>query len=107
MNSKKNITLTLMGIASVICLYVGDLSAWERRPLDLNHCRQDGLSDDRCRKQWAEDNQHDFETYLGSDAYKIYENFTPDQKLSAMDMADRNAMDPDVAVSKVGSGMRP
>ncbi|HSW87385.1 MAG TPA: hypothetical protein VLG49_07815 [Rhabdochlamydiaceae bacterium] len=96
----------LLGIAVSLCLHADEQVAWERKPMDPNRCTKQGKSMQRCEKENNDDNQYNFESYLSPDAYKVYENFTPDQKIQAMDYADNNSMDPNDAVAKVAKEIK-
>jgi hypothetical protein len=101
MKSKKIFALALLGITTGVCVYGGDEIVWQKKEMDADRCKQQGKTTQRCQKENADDNKYSFESNLSPDVYKVYENFTPDEKTMAMNYADNNRMDPNDAVAKV------
>jgi hypothetical protein len=91
----------LLSFALGMCFQITELAAWERKPVDYDRCRSDGISPQRCEKQTEDDNMHDFEVLLRTNSLKVFNDFLPAQKKQAMDYADHNQMSPDDAVAKV------
>lgn len=79
------------------------LCAWQSKPVDYKKCRADGKTDQRCQKENTEDNIYTFGAELSTAVYKVFNDFTQDQKLKAMSYADNNKMSPDKAVGKVAA----
>lgn len=92
--------IALIGFAGV-CLNLSELSAWERTPMDEARCKDEGKTLRRCKKENAEDNEYVFGTLLTTQTFKVFNDFSPEEKKQAMDYADHNAMDPNDAVAKV------
>lgn len=95
---KKVVNFALLSCLLGFCF---PINAWSRKPVDYNKCDADGISSMRCEKQAEEDNQHVFETLLSTNAFKVYNDFLPEQKTQAMNYADNNRMSPDSAVARV------
>jgi hypothetical protein len=94
---KKILALSLLSLLTI------GANAWERKPMDSDRCQRDGKTMQRCQKENDDDNEYIFTSLLSPQAYKLYNDFTPEQKKMAMDNADRNRMDPNSAVSKVAT----
>lgn len=103
MKTKKIIALGFLAIAVGSSLTAGELITWESKPMDKDRCQRDGKTMERCAKENAEDNAYNFTALLSPDVYKIYEDFTPEQKQQAMDYADGNKMSPNDAVREVAN----
>jgi len=99
----KKASFTLLSLTLGICMLSSELSAWQRTPMNLQRCQQQGKTPQRCEKENAEDNAYSFEALLSPDSYKKYNDFSPDQKKMALDYADGNKMDPNEAVAKVAA----
>jgi hypothetical protein len=112
MKGKKIFALALLGITAGVGVYgeeeacPGDEIAWERKELDAERYKQQGKTMKRAQKENAESNKYTFESYLSSDVYKVYDKFTHEQKLMAMDYADNHQMDPNDAVAEVVGRMK-
>jgi hypothetical protein len=106
MSSKKfptNIGLTLMSLASGVCMFTADLNGWERQAIDYDRCKNQGDSEGTCKKRDAEINEQNFANLLRADALLLFQGFSPEDKQRAMDYADGNKMSPNDAVAKVNS----
>jgi hypothetical protein len=99
----KATTFALAGLTAVFCLGDSSLEAWTRKPMDTNRCTQEGKDLRRCKKENTEDNSTAFASLLSPEAFKYYNDFSPQEKQQAMDYADNNAMSPNDAVFKVNT----
>ncbi len=124
----KYMTLALSGLVAGLCLSVGNLSAWERSAMsdckkDMDQCKKNvdlckkdssktsddckSMMDDckkdmdQCKKNVDKNDGASFERQLNSYNQNRFVKFSSDQKVKAMDMADKNRMDPNDAVDKV------
>ncbi len=105
MITKSFAKLAVLGLAAGICLFTSELSAWQSKPVNYPKCRKDGKTDMRCDKENREDNLYTFGAELSTQSFKVFNDFTPEQKDQAMSYADGNKMSPDKAVAKVSAGM--
>lgn len=103
MKNKKMIAWTILSITTSFSLFAAEEVAWQRKQVDTSRCKRDGKTMQRCQEEVAEDNKYNFESELSPDVYKVYEDFTDDQKNTAMDYADRNRMTPNDAVRRVSA----
>jgi hypothetical protein len=94
----------ILMLAMLSSAYAENQICWERRPVDWSRCRRDGKSYDRCIRENNEDNEYNFTSMLSPNSYKVYEDFSVEQKQRAMDYADGNRMDPNDAVARVATG---
>ncbi len=101
---KKLTKLMLTATSAAILFSANDLDAWQKKPIDYARCKQDGKNERRCKKENLEDNLHDFGTYLSTDAFKVFNDFSPREKQRAMEYADNDKMSPDEAVDMVSGG---
>lgn len=71
---------------------------------DFDKCQMESKNRaTRCETTLQQQDDKTFASSLNYTNKKKYQNFTPDQKKTAMDYADNNNMSPDDAVTKVGS----
>ncbi len=121
--NKKLMNMAL-GLGACVCLFSGELSAWERSA--MSDCKQDesdckkeakGCTDDKgtckkqaeqckkdaeaCKKSAQISDETSFMNALSPYSKSQFQKFSPDQKKKAMDMADGAKISPDDAVTKV------
>ncbi len=108
----KSMTLALSGLVAGLCLSAGELSAWQRSAMDDCKKEMEGCnkSHDKCKKDMEHCKKHvdkhdasSFERQLNSHNQNRFVQFSQEQKNKAMDMADKNKMDPNKAVDKVAA----
>lgn len=80
------------------------LSSWEKKPMDLNKCRHQGITDRKCRMDSERDNLLSFECELSPEACRIFNAFPRSKKERAMWFADGSSMTPEEAVELVKAG---